>query len=423
MPSLGADMERGTISEWLVAPGDEVRRGDVVAVVETEKSTIEVEVFEDGIVAELLEPEGVEVVVGTPLARIESRSDGAPATVPPPPVAHRVTSPLVRHLADELGVDVAAVEATGDAGSVTRADVERAARATPAPAAPGTGIRHRASPLARRRAHEQGIDLHRVRGSGPSGAVIAADLDQAAERVQPATPAPPAPLPARETEPDRPTSLRTSIGALMARSKREIPHYYVTTTIDMGPATDWLQDVNGGRSVADRLLPAALLLTAVVRAASEVSVMNGHWTDGSFVARDGVDLGVAISLRTGGLVAPAIVRADQRSLDEIMVGLREIVSRARSGVLRASEMVPPSITVTNLGDQGVESVLPVIYPPQVAMVGFGKILDRPWAVEGMLTVRPVVTATVAADHRANDGHDGARFLATVDRLLQDPAGL
>jgi pyruvate dehydrogenase E2 component (dihydrolipoamide acetyltransferase) len=209
----------------------------------------------------------------------------------------------------------------------------------------------------------------------------------------------------------------------MARSKREIPHYYVTTTVDMGTATAWLQDLNERRSVGDRILPAALMLKAVVRAAVQVPVMNGHWTDGSFVPHQGVDLGVAISLRAGGLVAPALVDADQLSVDEIMQRLRELVTRAREGVLRASEMVPPSITVTNLGEQGVESVLPVIYPPQVAMVGFGKIVDRPWAVDGMLAVRPLVVVSLAADHRANDGHDGARFLATVDRMLQDPAQL
>jgi pyruvate dehydrogenase E2 component (dihydrolipoamide acetyltransferase) len=391
-----------------------VHRGDIVAVVETEKSTIEVEVFEDGIVAELLEPVGVEVEVGTPLARIEPSSGHAhPGADTVASVQPRVTSPLVRHLAEDHGVDLASIEATGPAGVITRADVERAAR------------RVRASPLARRLATDRGIDLARVRGSGPAGAVVSVDLDESVS-PEPTTPPTAAPTPKRAShgaEPRQRTSLRESIAALMARSKREIPHYYVTTTVDMGTATAWLQDLNERRSVGDRILPAALMLKAVVRAAVQVPVMNGHWTDGSFVPHQGVDLGVAISLRAGGLVAPALVDADQLSVDEIMQRLRELVTRAREGVLRASEMVPPSITVTNLGEQGVESVLPVIYPPQVAMVGFGKIVDRPWAVDGMLAVRPLVVVSLAADHRANDGHDGARFLATVDRMLQDPAQL
>jgi len=338
-----------------------------------------------------------------------------------------VTSPLVRHLATDLGVDLAALHPTGPGGVITRADVEhaahdaaeRAARAAPSRSAPHAppdeAGRTRASPLARRRAADRGIDLTTVRGSGPTGAVVASDLESAT---------PTAPRPARRPDhASRTSSLRESIGALMARSKREIPHYYVTTTVDMGPATEWLQDVNRRRSVGERMLPAVLLLRAVVLAAVEVPVMNGHWIDDAFVPRHGVDLGVAISLRAGGLVAPAIVDAHERSVDELMVALRELVGRARGGVLRASEMVQPSITVTNLGDQGVESVLPVIYPPQVAMVGFGKVLERPWAIDGAVTVRPVVTASVAADHRANDGHDGARFLATLDRVLQHPDDL
>jgi pyruvate dehydrogenase E2 component (dihydrolipoamide acetyltransferase) len=209
----------------------------------------------------------------------------------------------------------------------------------------------------------------------------------------------------------------------MSRSKREIPHYYLSNTVDLEPAISWIEAQNADRPIAERLLPAALLLKAVARAAMEVPVVNGHWIDGRFQPRDTVDLGVAISLRTGGLVAPALAGAEQLTVDELMTRLRGLVARARKGVLRASEMIQPSITVTNLGDQGVETVFPVIYPPQVAMVGFGRIVERPWTVDGMLTVRPVVTSTVAADHRANDGHDGARFLAAIDRLLQQPAQL
>jgi pyruvate dehydrogenase E2 component (dihydrolipoamide acetyltransferase) len=435
MPSLGADMEHGTVVEWRIAPGDTVHRGDIVAVIETEKSSIEVEVFEDGEVAELLVEEGAEVEVGAPLAVITAAAEGPasppqqeqPPAPPPeeqPPVReHRapepvraagepvVTSPVVRHLAEEAGVDVTAIRPSGPGRHVTRADVERAARMSEPSRPP-------ASPLARRRAAEGGVDLSGVAGSGPGGAVVAADLS----RTEPAPSAvPPVGEPQPKAGPPRPGgALRDSIAALMSRSKREIPHYYVTTTIDLDAATTWLSAENAARPVGERLLPAAVLLSAVARAATACPVMNGHWVDGGFRPSDSVDLGVAISLRSGGLVAPALVGADRLSVDELMARLRDLVTRARKGVLRGSEMVEPSITVTNLGDQGVESVLPVIYPPQVAMVGFGKIVERPWAVGGMLTVRPVVTATVAADHRANDGHDGARFLATLDRLLQQP---
>jgi pyruvate dehydrogenase E2 component (dihydrolipoamide acetyltransferase) len=275
-----------------------------------------------------------------------------------------------------------------------------------------------------------------ITGTGPEGAVIAADIHPAEPTSTsgpgPATdPMPPAgptttPESGAHPRPKRPTrqqSIRHSVARLMARSKREIPHYYLSTTIDLGPAMTWLTATNADRSVTERILPAALLLKATAVAARQVPEMNGHWIDDAFVPADRVDLGVAVSLRGGGLLAPAIGRADELTVDELMAGLRDLVTRARAGTLTSSEMSDPSLTVTNLGDQGVEAVFGVIYPPQVALVGFGKIVDRPWADGGMLGIHPCVTATLSADHRASDGHRGATMLATIDRLLADPGSL
>jgi pyruvate dehydrogenase E2 component (dihydrolipoamide acetyltransferase) len=170
------------------------------------------------------------------------------------------------------------------------------------------------------------------------------------------------------------------------------------------------------------VLPAALLLKATALAAREVPALNGFWHDG-FEPAPAVHLGVAVSLRGGGLLAPAIHDADQLSLDDMMRALRDLVERARAGRLRSSEMSDPTLTVTNLGDQGADEVHGVIYAPQVALVGFGRILERPWASGGMLGVRPTVRATLAADHRASDGHEGSRLLAAIDRLLQAPEAL
>jgi pyruvate dehydrogenase E2 component (dihydrolipoamide acetyltransferase) len=209
----------------------------------------------------------------------------------------------------------------------------------------------------------------------------------------------------------------------MARSKREIPHYYLTQGIDLRAATEWMRETNAGRGVEQRLVPAVLLLKATALAARKVPEVNGFYTDGAFHPSEHVHLGVAVSLRGGGLVAPAIHDADQRSLDDLMASLKDVVSRARAGRLKGSEMSDPTITVTNLGDQGVESVVGVIYPPQVALGGFGRIVERPWAVDGMLAVHPVVTASLAADHRVTDGHRGGLFLAAVDDLLQRPEEL
>jgi pyruvate dehydrogenase E2 component (dihydrolipoamide acetyltransferase) len=185
----------------------------------------------------------------------------------------------------------------------------------------------------------------------------------------------------------------------------------------------WLGSENLKRPLAQRLLPAALLLKAAALAVREVPEVNGFWIDDGFRGSDAVHLGVAISLRSGGLVAPAIHHADLLGLDDLMAALRDLVMRARGGLLRGSELSDPTITVTNLGEQGVSTVFGVIYPPQVALVGFGAIVERPWAVGGLLGVRPIVTASLAADHRASDGHRGGRYLAAINRLLQQPEQL
>ena len=444
MPSLGADMESGTLTQWLVKPGDPVHRGDIVAVVDTEKSTIEIEIFENGVVGELVVKEGENVPVGSVLARVSAPGtaavpaaglapvpaapiEAAPSPVPEHPEitlpgpeitlagpeprrAPMSHSPVIRHLAEQLGVDLAGVAASGPGGEVTRADVERAAQASPhAPT--------RASPLARRVAGELGIDLNGLTGTGPGGAVVERDLREA--RV----PTSKVVAPSRSSGSARQESLRRAIGALMARSKREIPHYYLSTTVDAGAATAWLEKANLSRSVRDRLVLPVLLIKATALAVAKAPEVNGFFTDGEFLASEAVHVGVAISLRAGGVIAPAIHDANRLSLDELMLKLNDLVRRARAGVLRSSEMSDPTITVSNLGDLGVESVFGVIYPPQVAVVGFGAVTERPVAKDGLLGVRPCLTATLSADHRVSDGHRGGRFLAQIDRLLQEPEKL
>lgn len=281
----------------------------------------------------------------------------------------------------------------------------------------------RATPLARRLAAELDVDLAAVAGTGADGAAPVVDVRKAAPGL--ATAAPPVrhiATQVRHSE-DRAVAMRQAIAELMTRANRDIPHYYLSTTIDMAAAMDWLHEHNRRSPVAERLFPAALLLKAAARAAQKVSELNGFWNDDHFTAGDGVHLGVALSLRGGGLVAPALQDADTLELPQLMSALKDLVARARTGRLRGSEVSDSTITVTNLGDQGVETVFGVIYPPQVALVGFGRNVDRPCAVDGLLGVRPVVTATLSADHRATDGTVGARYLAAVDRLLQNPEEL
>jgi len=376
MPSLGADMAHGTLVQWNVKPGDAVKRGDIVAVVGTEKADIEVEVYETGTVGKLIAQPGEKLPVGAPLAFIEVSGEAPPAagpTKPSPKPAERVhASPLARKLAEELGVDLSKVQGTGPHGAIERHDVEQAAAAKAAAPPPP-----KAKPEA-----------------------------------------PPAPATAEAG-----SGMRRAIAAAMARSNREIPHYYLSTQIDMSTALRWLEQSNLKLSMEKRVLPAAMLLKAVAVALVDVPELNGYWVDDQLKQSPEIHLGVAVSLRTGGLMIPAIHSANQKSMEELMAELRNIITRTRAGRLRSSDITDSTITVTNLGDLGVETVYGVIYPPQVALVGFGKIVERPWAAQGMLGVRPVLTATLAADHRATDGRRGAQFLDALNALLQKPETL
>lgn len=381
MPSLGADMEEGTLVRWLVQPGDKVKRGDIIALVHTEKAEIEVEVFETGVVEQVLAQAGAKVPVGTVLATIRAEgAAAAPATFPgPSPAAARAVtaetrprvSPLARKVAEELAVDLAAIVGTGPQGAIERADVERAAATL-------------------------------------SKAGVKAGAPPPAEALVPAEPR---------------LGMRRAIAAAMARSNRDIPHYYLQTQIDMSSALRWLEAANRTRPVQQRLLPVALLIKAVTRALKEVPELNGYWKDDRNQSQDAVHVGFAISLRQGGLVVPAILLADQKNVDELMAAMSDLIQRARAGRLRSSEITDATITVTNLGDRGIETVFGVIYPPQVALVGFGRISERPWAEDGVLGVRPVLTATLAGDHRATDGHRGAQFLEALNHWLQQPEKL
>lgn len=360
-------MEAGTLVEWLKKPGDAVARGDIIAIVDTEKGAIEIEVFDDGVIERTVVEPGHTVPVGTVLAVIRAPGEAlgtpeaapVPAPPPPQPAPQARISPAARKAAEELRVDLGTVEGRGPGGSITLADVERAA--------------------ARRRV-------------GP----------EAGTRV---------------------AGMRGAIGAAMARAKREIPHLYLSTTVDVTRLLAWMGAENQRRPVTGRLLPVVLFVKAVARACAEVPALNGFWTEHGFVAGRGVHIGCAIALRGGGLVAPAIHDVATKTLDVLAREFGDLVQRARAGGLRSSEMSDPTITVTNLGELGVESAYAIIYPPQVAIVAFGRVVQRPWVVDGRVEPRSLVTISISADHRATDGREAASFLAAVDRALQAPEAL
>lgn len=217
--------------------------------------------------------------------------------------------------------------------------------------------------------------------------------------------------------------MRHAIASAMARSKREIPHYYVNHSVDVTPLLAWIEGFNSRASVEDRIIPGVAFLKAVALALRDFPAFNGFWIDGRAIPSPGIHVGAAIALRGGGLVAPAIRDTDHMTLSELMKAFRDLVARARSGGLRSSEMSDPTITVTSLGDRGTESVTGVIYPPQLAIVGFGRVVERPWVVERAVVPRSVVHLSLAADHRATDGHEGALFLARVAENLMSPEKL
>lgn len=386
MPILTADMSAGTLVRWRKQPGDSVRRGDIVAQVETDKGLIDVEAFVTGVLERVLVGPGVLVPTGTVLATI--REEGVLAAP------------------------------AGPAPSPLPAPAPMAARPMPpAPPPVGTAGRLRISPLARKIAADLGIDPASVTGTGPGGVITRDDVEAGARGAVPAAPA------AARTPVDRQARMRQAIGAAMARSKREIPHYYLATTIDMHRALAWLAEENARRPVTERLLHGALLIKAVALALREVPELNSVWRGGDVIRAPGIHVGVGISLRGGGLVAPAVHDTDRRTVSDLMATLRDLVHRARTGGLRSSELSDATITVTSLGDQGVETVFGIVYPPQVAIVGFGKPVERPWIASGQVVGRPLITATLSADHRVSDGHRGALFLAAVDRRLQEPGQL
>ncbi len=367
MPSLGADMDEGSVVEWLVAIGDRVERGQIVARVETEKSDIDIEIWQDGVVDEILVPTRRVVPVGTLLMRLHSVDQHAADQ----PASMRSSQPSDRVLA---------------------------------------------SPFARRLADDRGISLSEVEGSGPRGAVRARDLpDAGAPSRSHATAAPP------DHSSGRTARMRAAIAQRMAISNRDIPHYRLERTVDLDALLRRLAVLNEHRPVAGRIVPAAAFVAAVAHAAGRHREFNGTWTDDGFCPGSGVNVSVAISLRTGGLVTPTIPDADRLSLDEVMERLRDYTTAARSGALRSEWMRDDStITVTNLGERGADLVHGLISPPEVALVGFGRILERPWVVDGTVVARSIVNVTLGADHRATDGAAGSRFLSTLARFLEDP---
>lgn len=393
MPSLGADMEAGTLVEWLKRPGDRLERGDIIAVVETQKGAIEIEVFDPGILdATLVEP-GAEVPVGHILATIRSPDEPPGDTVAVPSERARSEAPppeVIRPPSLESVPPLAALPP----------------RKLPTA---GRGERQRVTPLAQRLAAERNIDLAGL-APGRDGIVGLREIERNAAAVRP-------------TRRIDSGEMRKAIAAAMSRSNRDIPHYYVSSTIDVSPLFAWLADYNSTRPVNERLLYVAPLLKAVALALKTFGTLNGFYENGEFSSAAEINIGMAIALRKGGLVAPALLGADQLDVATLMVRLNDLVGRVRGGGLRSSELSMGTVTLTNLGERTADSILPVIYPPQVAIIGCGQIKERPWVADGRIVARPLLEATIGGDHRVSDGRTGAQFLRRFEEILSRPEDL
>ena len=385
MPSLGADMESGRLMEWKVKEGDRVKKDQVIAEVETSKGVIEIEVFEDGVVDKILVEPGTETPVGAPLALIRTEKENS----------------------EDLLKELEALQGTAMKEETPASETPEEASAPEEKMEEEAERRIRVTPVARKRARELGVDLEKL-ASTIKRKIGLRDVEAAA---------------AKAAQPAKPDGMRQAIAKAMSRSNAEIPHYYLSTSINMTPALSWLEAENSKRSIKERILPAALVIRAVVKALQAVPELNGFWKDDALQVSDAIHPGIAIALRKDGLITPALIDAQEKNLDETMAAFRDLITRTRSGKLRGSEMTKQTIVITNLGDLGVERVYGVIYPPQVALVGLGRIVDAPWVEGDALAIRKVMQATLAGDHRATDGRTGALFLDKLNQLLQKPEEL
>jgi pyruvate dehydrogenase E2 component (dihydrolipoamide acetyltransferase) len=441
MPKMGDAMEEGTLLRWLKNEGDLIQEEETIAEIQTEKATIEVPSYEAGKLVQILVHEGETVPVGTPIARYEpvgeeraaatnggggmatddrdqvhGQSRLAPATPGTPDVGGR-REPMQA---------VPAGPGYGGAPIPSGEGAERAAT-TPGPGSRAPGERIKATPLAKKVADARGIDLTQVRGTGPGGRIVEADVEEAA-RTQPAPerrpttePRPPAAAPRPETSGQiRPlTPMRKTIARRLTESKQTVPHFYVAMEIDMAAAAQFRQQLNGLGEDRPSVSFDALVIKACAAALQKFSAVNSQYSEEGIFQPDGIHIGLAVSLEEG-LIVPVIRNVDQKSLMAVAAEVVDLAGRARAGKLQPSEYQGGTFTVSNLGMYGVTSFIAVINPPESAILAVGGVRQVPVVHDGQLAVGTRMEATLSADHRAVDGAVGALFLREVKRLLEIP---
>jgi pyruvate dehydrogenase E2 component (dihydrolipoamide acetyltransferase) len=444
MPRLSDTMEEGTLSQWVKQEGDQVRKGDILAVIETDKAAMDMEAYDEGVLTRILVPEGASVPVGSPIAIVGSETAAAPGVAQAPPAQARAAAPPAQApTVAQVPGSQAPAAAQPAAAQPPRADeppatppplTAQVAPPGPAPlppaAAPAEQPQVRTSPLARNLARRHGVDLSAITGSGPGGRIVRADVEDAARKLTEAHPAPtvrPAPTPvaagpavrAADAEEVPLSTVRRITAERLAQSAREAPHFYLTIVADADQLVAFRAQANERGPGDVRISVTDTLVKACAAALAAHPEVNCSWAGDRILQHRHINIGIAVAI-DGGLIVPVIRDADRKTLTEIAREAHALTAKARTRRLSPDEFTGGTFTISNLGMYGIQQFTAVINPPEAAILAVGAATRQPVARGDQLTVATTMTLTLSIDHRALDGAMGAVFLADLKKLIEEP---
>jgi len=430
MTQLSPTMTEGKIARWLKKEGDTLSSGDILAEVETDKATMEMEVVDEGVLHKILSPAGSVVAVGTPIAVIAEEGEEVPADYAPEAGVQPAAAPAPQAAAPAPTATPAAAPAQPAAAPAP------APAAAPAPAPAAAGRRVKASPLARRLARQKGINLAAIQGSGPNGRITRADIDKAAKRginlgmgggmttPPPLRPLPAGPMPyhADEYEAVENSMMRKAIARRLTESKQQVPHFYLTVDVAMDRLLDLRAQLNDAADGAFKLSVNDFIIKAVAKALVDVPAANASWTDAATLQHKHAHVSVAVAIE-GGLITPVIRFAEQKGIVDISNEVKELAGRAREGKLKPEEYSGGTFSISNLGMYGIKQFAAIVNPPEGAILAVGGTEERAVVDKGEVKVKQMMTLTLSCDHRVVDGAVGAQFLAALKKHIETPASV
>ena len=456
MPALSPTMSEGNLARWLKKEGDEVKSGDVMCEIETDKATMEFEAVDEGVIGKILVADGTQgVAVNTPIAvLLEDGEDVSAAEAATTSTPHEPTKAPAAPVAEAEGaVDKARMKEAGPGpgGDAVPEGVQRAPGAGSntgaaiqsgtAPSAKAEGERIFASPLAKRMAELAGLDLASIAGTGPHGRIVKADIEKAAaapkaaktavapsERAAPiaapvpSAPAGPVPPPAAPHQEIQLSNMRKVIAKRLSESKATVPHFYLTVDVELDALLALRADLNGRANADYKLSVNDFVIKAVAQGMKKVPGVNASWGGDKIYQFDEVDVSVAVAIE-GGLITPIIRRADQKGLATISAEMKDLAKRAKDGKLKPEEFQGGGFSISNLGMYGVKDFAAVINPPQACILAVGAGEKRPVVKNDALAIATVMSVTLSTDHRAVDGALGAEFLQVFKKTVEDPLSL